>query len=275
MKISYVSDLHLEFHSNIDKLKSTDEGDILIIAGDLVPAKYILPNMTDPESRGIKKNLKSKLKKLCKRYTHTFYVMGNHEHYHSNFIETPRILSEFFIEHDLPVKLFNNHYEIVNDWLFIGSTLWTDFNKNDSDKMSFIWNYMNDYRLIGNGTGPFSPYVSQKITPEFTYNEHIKSMKFIKSILDFYSHNVFIFTHMCPTLQSINYERGGNDADYAYASDLKEFITNNPRIKYWVHGHTHKNFDYMVGGCRVLANQRGYPSEPSFNEFKGLAHIEI
>ena len=26
----------------------------------------------------------------------------------------------------------------------------------------------------------------------------------------------------------------------------------------WTHGHTHEDFDYMIGGCRVVCNPRGY-----------------
>jgi len=52
-------------------------------------------------------------------------------------------------------------------------------------------------------------------------------------------------------------------------SDLDNFILENSQIKYWSHGHTHVNLDYMVGDCRVVCNPRGYyPSEVNseFNE---------
>jgi hypothetical protein len=33
-------------------------------------------------------------------------------------------------------------------------------------------------------------------------------------------------------------------------------------IAVWAHGHTHTNTDFLAeGGCRVISNQRGYPSE--------------
>jgi hypothetical protein len=28
-----------------------------------------------------------------------------------------------------------------------------------------------------------------------------------------------------------------------------------------IHGHTHHNVDYRIGGTRVLTNQRGYPDQ--------------
>ena len=44
----------------------------------------------------------------------------------------------------------------------------------------------------------------------------------------------------------------------AYSSDLSEFILDHPEIKVWTHGHTHDNFDYIVGECRIICNPRGY-----------------
>jgi hypothetical protein len=46
----------------------------------------------------------------------------------------------------------------------------------------------------------------------------------------------------------------------AYSSDLSEFILDRPQIKVWTHGHTHHNFDYMLGSTRIVCNPRGYIS---------------
>ena len=43
-----------------------------------------------------------------------------------------------------------------------------------------------------------------------------------------------------------------------YHSNLEEFIMDRPNIKLWTHGHTHEDFDYMVGDTRVVCNPRGY-----------------
>ncbi len=44
----------------------------------------------------------------------------------------------------------------------------------------------------------------------------------------------------------------------AYSSSLDEFILDHPQIKLWTHGHTHEDFDYMIGSTRVVCNPRGY-----------------
>ena len=82
-------------------------------------------------------------------------------------------------------------------------------------------------------------------------------------------------THHAPTSKSVNIEHSGQTLDYAYFSDLSDFILVNPSIKYWVHGHTHMNVDYMVGDCRVLSNQKGYRFEKSAKYFTGTQSFEV
>ncbi len=39
---------------------------------------------------------------------------------------------------------------------------------------------------------------------------------------------------------------------HGYSSDLNDFIMDHPQIKLWTHGHTHEDFDYMIGdGARA------------------------
>jgi hypothetical protein len=60
-----------------------------------------------------------------------------------------------------------------------------------------------------------------------------------------------------------------------YHSDLSEFILDRPAIKLWTHGHTHEEFDYMIGDTRVVCNPRGYIGyEELANNFK-LKVVEV
>lgn len=60
-----------------------------------------------------------------------------------------------------------------------------------------------------------------------------------------------------------------------YSSEMTEFITNNPQIKFWTHGHTHDNFDYMVGTTRVVCNPRGYINYESRADYFELKYYEV
>jgi hypothetical protein len=61
----------------------------------------------------------------------------------------------------------------------------------------------------------------------------------------------------------------------AYSSDLSEFILDRPQIKVWTHGHTHHEFDYMIGSTRIVCQPRGYDGyEEQSYKFK-LKFIDV
>jgi len=35
-------------------------------------------------------------------------------------------------------------------------------------------------------------------------------------------------------------------------------MLDHAQIRLWTHGHTHEDFDYEIGTCRVVCNPRGY-----------------
>jgi hypothetical protein len=60
-----------------------------------------------------------------------------------------------------------------------------------------------------------------------------------------------------------------------YSSQLDEFILDHPQIKLWTHGHTHHEFDYMIGSTRIVCNPRGYINyEAQADNFK-LKYVEV
>ena len=50
---------------------------------------------------------------------------------------------------------------------------------------------------------------------------------------------------------------------------------DHPQIKLWTHGHTHEDFDYMVGETRIVCNPRGYIRyEERADSFK-LKYVDV
>mgnify|MGYP000604130187 CR=1 FL=1 len=69
--------------------------------------------------------------------------------------------------------------------------------------------------------------------------------------------------------------KGDTVMNGAFQSDLSSFIMDRPQIKLWTHGHTHDVFDYMIGGCRIVCNPRGYIHyEQRADEFS-LQFVEV
>jgi hypothetical protein len=113
---------------------------------------------------------------------------------------------------------------------------------------------MNDYRIIKNSLK------GRRLTALDTLFEHQQALEKIEQFYDAYPDlPVVVVGHHAPSHKSVKpkYERDVH-MNGAYRSDLENFIADRPRIKLWVHGHTHSEFDYMVAETRVVANPRGY-----------------
>jgi Icc-related predicted phosphoesterase len=280
MRISYVSDIHLEF-LNYPDFSKEEGGDILILAGDILCARYLRKSRTDHESRSIKKYLIQKFKPhLLDKYRHVLYVPGNHEYYGSMYNDTIPTIVNWLNENNFDnVFVMNNNHYVYRDIVFVGCTLWSDFMKGDYHVMNVCQRGMSDYRVIGltNTTGEvLFNKATTPINAQFVLGRHEFSRNYIDTTAKmFHDKNVVVVTHMAPTFKSLNKDHSGNDLDGAYASDISGLILDNPNIKFWVHGHTHMNVDYEVGTCKVLSNQRGYPFEFCNVHFPGIQHFEV
>ena len=245
MKISLVSDLHLDFAS-----VQLPGGEVLILAGDIC------------EYRSFKKELPSVVnffKNECPKYEQVFMVMGNHEHYRYRLDKTYESLVELLPTN---VRLLENETVDYRGVVFMGATLWTDLDRNSPIATIALKHGMNDYRAIENYYSDTGFY--HKLTPEYTYRLHNNTLDYFRSSLaEHQARPVVVITHHAPSYQSIHERYLGDGMNAGYASNLDEFILDHPQIKYWLHGHTHTAFDYQVGSTRVLCNPRGYyPHEP-------------
>lgn len=273
MKVDYFSDTHFEFVEHRRPLPKTDGGDVLILAGDITTAAMFRDNRTDKDARSHNKYIQAFKKDVLDKYKHVFYVMGNHEHYNSIFHNTLPELKAGFARNGIEnIVFFDNNFTVVEDVVFIGSTLWCDFENGNDLSMYRCEKGMNDFRLIGSmdvkDMNYFNRYNSRTITAEFILSEFKKSKTYIdETAALFHGKKVVVFTHHGPTYQSLNSDHVGNGLDGAYCSDLSELIFNRPQIKYWVSGHCHIVKEYTVGECQVLQNCRGYYMEPSYSKF--------
>ena len=138
--------------------------------------------------------------------------------------------------------------------VFIGATLWTDFKLYGEDFQ--IWDmqnaikYMNDYR--------YNHYENDEmirlLRPEDTLNMFNKSFEFIKNTVEkFKDKKIVVITHHAPSIKSIHSKYLNGYANACYASNLEQFILDNPNIKLWVHGHVHnkhfKGDDHHLNCC--------------------------
>ena len=267
MKIALASDVHLEFGPL--EIDNTENADVLILSGDIITAAQLDPY--DPHRLMGEEHRSNQwhdfFEHCCQQFPHVVYVMGNHEHYNGDFTESYDLLVER-LGYLQNLYILDKQVVEIGGTIFYGGTLWTDMNQEDELTMHSIVRRMNDYSIrnksrdervedmLGLGMTTRRGYLE----PEDTVADHKEYLAVLQNVLDIYHDMPFVVVgHHAPSQQSTHpHYRNQHIMNGAYSSDLSEFILSNPQIKVWTHGHTHHNFDYMIGSTNVWCNPRGY-----------------
>ena len=277
MKIAVCSDIHLEFGPI--ELNNTNNANVLILSGDICVAK----DLSHSDSK--KGDISRKFFRMCAlRFPHVLYVMGNHEHYHGDFATSGKIIKEELAQY-ANVHLLDQETKVIDDITFIGGTLWTDMNKEDGITLYHMKDMMNDFRCITNGAretyyrnSAGNSYVrTARFTPDDAVEDHKKMLEYIKIMVEGkHDQKIVVVGHHAPSKLSTHPRYAKEEImNGGYSSDLSEFILDHPQIKLWTHGHTHENFDYLIGSTRIVCNPRGYINyEASADKFT-LKTVEI
>lgn len=286
MKIALCSDLHLEFGTI--SLENSEGAEVLILSGDICIANDLLKNdednfMEDDRAQTRSRKFHKFFQECCDRFENVVYISGNHEHYHGDFgLTTERLRSNLGYLPNL--HILDNQSVTFGDITFIGGTLWTDMNKEDPQTLYAIKRAMNDFHNILDSrvpvtfrdeSGKFHEHIG-KLLPTSVVESHKEMLKYIDESTVDATVRYVVVGHHSPSKQSTKpqYERDVI-INGAYSSDLSEFILDRPQIKLWTHGHTHHEFDYMIGSTRIVCNPRGYIGyEGHADDFK-LKFIEV
>lgn len=234
--IALVSDIHLEFGAC--ELTPT-KADTLILAGDIVVAVRFKDENLDF------------FKKACDEYKNVIYIMGNHEHYGSEFKNTQEILRRKLASLR-NLHFLDNESVTIDDIMFIGSTLWTSCNDRDPNVLNYVDNGLSDYQVIRDN--PVRRFTSRNAA-QVNFDSFIYLSCNVEINKD---KKIVVVTHHTPSFNSVHPKYGNDTLNYGFSNQYDQFITANPHIKLWVHGHTHDAFDYVIGETRVVCNPRGY-----------------
>jgi len=284
MKIAICSDLHLEFGTI--SLENTENADVLILSGDICVAKDLMnkDNNDILDRFGRSEAWHTFFQECSDRFPHVLYVMGNHEHYHGDFLNTIGDLRSR-LNYLRNLHILDKEQIAIRDTIFIGGTLWTDMNNQDPITLLHMKGMMNDFRCVKNGNrvtifkdedGKFHKRES-RFTPEDTVEDHKEMLAYIRMMVEGKWDQKFVVVgHHAPSKMSTHPRYQKEEImNGGYSSDLSEFIMDHPQIKLWTHGHTHEDFDYMIGSTRIVCNPRGYDGhENRADEFK-LKFVEI
>ncbi len=236
MKIQFASDLHLEFIFNqayIEKYPLIPEGDILILAGDIIPF-----NLIDKANNFFDY--------ISNNFLMTYWVPGNHEYYHSDIKQRSGSFEEQIRDN---IILINNKSIQQGHYKIIFSTLWTligDQSANDIKK----------------GLGDFKEIKDDGLRLRIEkYNSlHKESISFIQKELNDCKKDAktIVVTHHVPTMINYPSKFSGSLLNEAFVIDLDDLIKDF-EPDYWIYGHHHINKkDFHIGKTKLLTNQLGY-----------------
>jgi predicted phosphodiesterase len=284
MKIAVCSDIHLEFGTI--SLENTEGANVLILGGDICVAKDL--NKRDEyaimDRFGRSEAWHTFFQECCARFPHVIYIVGNHEHYHGDFRDTITHLRDR-LGYLVNLHILDKQMVQLGGVSFIGGTLWTDMNKEDPITLLHMTGMMNDFRCVMNSNrvvnfkdheGKFATRIA-KFSPDDAVVDHKEMLDYIRVMIEGKFDQKFVVVgHHAPSKQS-THPRYADEVimNGGYSSDLSEFIMDHPQIKLWTHGHTHEDFDYMIGSTRIVCNPRGYDAyEDRADKFK-LKFVEI
>ena len=308
MRVAVCSDLHLEFGGIT--LENTQNADVLVLSGDIcVAADLRTPDPYNITSTARTDRFFALMDSCSHNFKHTVYIMGNHEHYHGDFAKSAYTIRNHLKGYD-NIHFLDKECVEIDGVTFIGGTLWTDMNKEDPLTMHSIAGMMNDYRGVKNS----SRMVTRKVpvyekdengkvvmeevgfahtrpkeigmkmreeignfSPEDSVEDHKKMLGYIQSVIEGKHDQKFVVCgHHAPSKLS-THPRYKHETmmNGAYSSDLSEYIMDHPQIKLWTHGHTHEDFDYMLGSTRIVCNPRGYDGYEARADLFELKVVEV
>ena len=235
MKLHVLSDLHLEFSPFIPPKVDCD---IVVLAGDIHVGLKAIPWVKQhfAEHRVI-------------------YVLGNHEYYRQALPKHLHKLRELAGMSNIHV--LENESLTLDDVVFLGCTLWTDFDLFHNCEIA-------GYHAIQNITDYAKIRVDptyRKLRPADTAGIHYRSRTWLTEQFEKNRDaKIVVITHHAPSKRSLPARSEDDILSAAYASRLDNLVERS-QAQLWIHGHVHQAQDYMIGQTRVLSNPRGYPGE--------------
>jgi Icc-related predicted phosphoesterase len=174
---------------------------------------------------------------------HEFYGFDLHAELASGRSEAAKFPNVHLLERDT--------VEIAGIAVF-GCTLWTDYRyagaREQARAMHLAAHRLNDHRMICNGRNVW--------TPQDALEEHEASRAWLSTELGKAGPvPKVVVTHHAPSPRSVHERYRSDLLTAAFASDLSALFGH---ATLWVHGHMHSPADFVQGGCRVVANPRGY-----------------
>jgi hypothetical protein len=203
------------------------------------------------------------------------FIPGNHE-YDRRDVDSAR-LDLLELCRELGFIMLDDAAIVISDAQgrrvrFVGSTRWTDFDlfgAAERERAMRAGAYFQQYMAATRHGGPFDAAAVREMglqCREWLAQELGKGESSPR-----WDATVAI-THFAPSLKSADPRYGKQPGTASFCND-DEALMSGARL--WLHGHLHCQFDYRVGGTRVLCNARGHARKGEPAGFKPREWIEV
>jgi len=241
-----MSDLHVDVNKKYSRkrFRWDDKDTLTIIAGDIAGSLEVAARF------------------LRTNFNNVIFVGGNHILYNDEYKPIQQLHRDYRAEFplDSAISYLENDYKEIDDVVFIGATLWTDYayGGNRPENMLFAASTMNDFNY-----GCFEEAGEEvPLRAEHCLDMFRESLAFIKAAYDKFSDTekkiVLVVHHgISPRALAEKYSRSRLNA--SYVSDLEDYVVKNlPNLALVVHGHIHIRLKYKIGNIPVICNPCGY-----------------
>ena len=261
MKISILSDLHIDFHipqkdpnrikdhvvydTFCDFLDAREEVPVLVMAGDA--GHYNAQDFAVLEAIA-----------RVFSYKKIFIVAGNHTLYRSSKHSTIERITGFWGYKSDVIEVLNGNVVEYNGVKFGGATGW-----------AYGRPYMQKVLQMEGMTQEEADTHYRYGMNDMSYIDGLTSSKDmfdteLEKILSVYKDVDIMVTHYNPTMRAegIQKQFRADPVTGFYVMDLEDTVKDSS-AKLWVHGHQHTRHSYQVCDSTVVCNAMGYPSESS------------
>jgi hypothetical protein len=281
MKIQLLSDVHLEANPGFCP-QPAPGADVLVLAGDIGSYQRRADGsvMQEPDW-GLRRF--SPLPEYAGWPTPVLFCPGNHEYdgldvdqAHTDLRRTCERLGMVWLERTAHV------WQGVR---FLGATLWSDFDA------------LAEVRHAGKGL-PHDPMARRLKLRERAFraaNHYLLKMQTLRHGQPFdaqamreqalvsqdwlqaalqqpFAGPTVVVTHFAPSLHSQDPRYGINPGTAGFCNALDPWLSS---AQLWLHGHLHCAQDYVLNGCRVVANPLGYADKGEQAGFDPLRLITL
>lgn len=268
-QIQFLSDIHLNINYGFScQPPKNGLSTGLIIAGDLTTAKD--SDLFDKF-----------LFEIYKSYTWILFILGNHDYWGSSLTKAKDSFDFMTNSYENVYLMTDRKVFYLDDKVLFGDTFWTNMGNHDISAMT-MWN-----KIMSDSVYIDSEISSGALTVEEMIIEFYSSKKRLEYVLSEHpDSNFLIVSHMAPSIKSVSRKYLPSidqtqrqveiyrSMNFYYHSDLEDFIRENPRILYWLHGHSHTTSSYKIGNTEILCNPKGYHKEnPVFKNREAIISI--